>query len=218
MYPPGLPDPCRTLRVTVHWMRNVFLICTAQLLLTLGLYWCLVDRLHLTIVTMPHITLAQLSDNVTIKDVARLFTGDGITIPQISDAFEWGQTALAGWSMGSEASREGMTLGTTTNDVPMEQGWGRPYWKEEKKFNTSQTSTIDMPHGWIRRQLNHSGMATQGRASVVDTALASSHSFCFNFNFSQVHMWAQNHANTKQNKKREKGRKNKYCTYYFTHN
>jgi len=54
---------------------------------------------------MPHITLAQLSDNITIEDVARLFAGDGITIPQISDAFEWGQTALAGWSAGSEASK-----------------------------------------------------------------------------------------------------------------
>jgi len=54
---------------------------------------------------MPHIILAQLSDNVTVKDMARLFTGDGITTPQISDAFKWGQMALAGWSMGSEASR-----------------------------------------------------------------------------------------------------------------
>jgi len=45
---------------------------------------------------MPCITLAQLLDNVTVEDMARLFTGDGITIPQISDAFEWGQMALAG--------------------------------------------------------------------------------------------------------------------------
>jgi len=78
----------------------------AQLLLTLGLYWHLVDELCLTIATMPHITLAQLSDNVTIEDVTRLLTGDGITIPQISNAFEWGQMALAGWSTGREASRK----------------------------------------------------------------------------------------------------------------
>jgi len=44
-------------------------------------------------------------DNITVEDVVRLFAGDGITIPQISDAFEWGQTALAGWSTGSDASR-----------------------------------------------------------------------------------------------------------------
>ena len=77
-------------------MRSVFLICMAQLLLTPELYWCLVDKLCLAIVTMPHVTLAQLSDNVTIEDVTRLFTGDGITIPQISNMFEWGQMALAG--------------------------------------------------------------------------------------------------------------------------
>jgi len=74
----------------------VFLIHAAQLLSTPGLYRHLVDELHLTIVTMPCITLAQLLDNVTVEDMARLFTGDGITIPQISDAFEWGQMALAG--------------------------------------------------------------------------------------------------------------------------
>jgi len=43
---------------------------------------------------MPCITPAQLLDNITIEDVARLFTGDGITIPQISDVFEWGLRAL----------------------------------------------------------------------------------------------------------------------------
>jgi len=53
----------------------------------------------------PHVTLAQMSDNTTVEDMVRLFAGDGITIPQISDAFEWGQMALAGWSTGSDASR-----------------------------------------------------------------------------------------------------------------
>ena len=38
--------------------------------------------------------------------LVRLFAGDGITIPQISDMFEWGQMALAGWSVGSDASRQ----------------------------------------------------------------------------------------------------------------
>jgi len=53
----------------------------------------------------PHVTLAQMSDNILVEDMVRLFAGDGITIPQISDAFEWGQMALAGWSAGSDASR-----------------------------------------------------------------------------------------------------------------
>jgi len=64
----------------------------AQLILTLGLYWHLVDKLHLTIAMTPHITLAQMLDNTTVEEVVRLFAGDGITIPQISDVFEWGQT------------------------------------------------------------------------------------------------------------------------------
>ena len=75
----------------------------AQLILTLGLYQHLVDNLHLTIATTSHVTLAQVSDHTTVEDVVRLFTGDGITIPQISNVFEWGQTALAGWSVGSDA-------------------------------------------------------------------------------------------------------------------
>jgi len=116
----------------------VFLIHAAQLLLTLGLYQHLVDKLCLTIATTPHITLAQLLDNVTIKDVARLFAGDGITIPQISDVFKWGQMALAGWSTGSEASRwmEAMQAMITAceqmshNDldrlVPLEPRWWYP--------------------------------------------------------------------------------------------
>ena len=77
----------------------------AQLISTQGLYQHLVDELHLTIAMTPHITPAQMLDNTTVEDVVTLFTGDGITIPQISDAFKWGQMALAGWSAGSDASR-----------------------------------------------------------------------------------------------------------------
>jgi len=49
---------------------------------------------------------AQTLKNITTEDVARLLTGDGIPIPQVSDAFKWGQTALAGWSAGNDASRQ----------------------------------------------------------------------------------------------------------------
>jgi len=100
----------------------------AQLLSTPGLYWCLVDKLHLTIVMMPCVTPAQLLDNVTIEDMARLFTGDGISIPQISDMFEWGQMALAGWSMGGEASRwtEAMQAMIMAHEQTSHNDWGRP--------------------------------------------------------------------------------------------
>jgi len=92
-------------RAIAHQTQSAFLICAAQLILTPGLYWCLVDNLHLTIATTPRVTLAQMSDNITVEDMVRLFAGDGITIPQLSDMFEWGQMALAGWSVGSDASR-----------------------------------------------------------------------------------------------------------------
>ena len=69
-----------------------------------------------------------MSDNVTIENVARLFTGDGITIPQISDAFKWGQMALAGWSAGSEASRqmEAMQAMIMAHEQTSHNDWDRP--------------------------------------------------------------------------------------------
>ena len=67
---------------------SAFLICMAQLISTPGLYQHLIDNLHLTIAMTPCITLAQMSDNTTVEDVVRLFAGDGITIPHISDMFK----------------------------------------------------------------------------------------------------------------------------------
>jgi len=87
-------------KVITHRTWSAFLICMAQLISTLGLYQLLVDNLHLTIAITPCVTPAQMSDNTTVEDMVRLFAGDGITIPQISNAFKWGQTALAGWSTG----------------------------------------------------------------------------------------------------------------------
>ena len=58
------------------------------------------DDLCLTIVMNVNMMVMALLDNIMVEDVARLFVGDGITIPQISDMYEWGQTALLGWSQG----------------------------------------------------------------------------------------------------------------------
>jgi len=108
------------------------------LISTLGLYWHLVDDLCLTIATTPHITLAQMLANTDVEDMVRLFAGDGIMIPQISDMFKWGQMALAGWSVGSDASRQmeamqAMVLAceqVSHNDwdrlVPLEARWWYP--------------------------------------------------------------------------------------------
>src|ERR1700723_771302 len=83
--------------------RNTFLTRAMQLIMTLGRYQQLVDELHLTIATTTRMTMMEPSDNVTLKDVARLFVGDGYTIAQVRDAFEWGQMALLNWSQGMDA-------------------------------------------------------------------------------------------------------------------
>jgi len=131
--------------------------------LTPGLYRHLVDDLHLTIATTPHVTPAQMSDNITVEDMVRLFAGDGITIPQISDAFEWGQTALAGWSVGSDASRwmEAMqamilTCEQTSHDdqdrlVLLEPRWwypstGAPETMVVEQTTTMEESTVQIAH------------------------------------------------------------------------
>jgi len=123
--------------------------------LTPGLYRHLVDDLHLTIATTPHVTPAQMSDNITVEDMVRLFAGDGITIPQISDAFEWGQMALAGWSTGSDASRwmEAMqamilTHEQTSHDnwdrlVPLEPRWWYPSTGAPETMVVEQTTTME---------------------------------------------------------------------------
>jgi len=65
------------------------------------------------------------------------------------------------------------------------------------------------------RQLNHSGMATQGRAGVVDTALESSRLKHWNCIYSSIYICAQNHANKK--KKRKKKKRNTSTIYTTTH-
>ena len=94
--------PCRNGFICV---RTVFFMRAAQLIAMLGLYRCLVDELRLTIAVVPGLTSAQPVDNVTVEDMARLFARDGVTIPQIGDAYEWGHTALITWSQGMDAAR-----------------------------------------------------------------------------------------------------------------
>ena len=104
---------------------------------------------------MPHVTLAQLWDNVTIEDVARFFAGDGITIPQISDTFEWGQMVLVGWSARSEASRQMeamqamiMACKQTSHDdwdrlVPLEPTWWYPSTRVSEMMVMEPTTTAE---------------------------------------------------------------------------
>jgi len=103
----------------------------------------------------PCITSAQMSDNTTVEDVVRLFAEDGITIPQISDAFEWGQMALVGWSVGSDASRqtEAMQAMILTHKqvsyddqdrlVPLEPRWWYPSTGALESTVVEQTTTME---------------------------------------------------------------------------
>jgi len=152
--------------VIAHRTWSAFLICMAQLISTPGLYRRLIDNLHLTIATTPRVTLAQMSDNITVEDMVRLFAGDGITIPQTSDTFEWGQTALAGWSAGSDASRrteamqamiltcEQMSHNDWDRPVPLEPRWWYPSTGALETMVVEQTttmeeSTVQIAHNWV---------------------------------------------------------------------
>jgi hypothetical protein len=75
-------------------MRNVFVMRAAQLVETPGLYRHLVAKLRLSIAVMTRVTAPAPSKNVSIEDVACLFAADGVTIPQVSDAHEWGTSVL----------------------------------------------------------------------------------------------------------------------------
>jgi len=105
-------------------------------------------------------------DNITVEDVVRLFAGDGITIPQISNAFEWGQMALAGWSVGSDASRQMeamqamiLTHEQTSHDnrdrlVPLEPRWWYPSTGALETMVVEQTTTMEesmvqTSHNWV---------------------------------------------------------------------
>jgi len=144
--------PCEAI---AHRTQSAFLIHAAQLISTPGLYWHLIDDLRLTIAMTPRVTPAQMSDNITVEDMVRFFAGDGITIPQISDLFEWGQTALAGWSAGSDASRQTeamqamiLTCKQMSHDdwdrtVPLEPRWWYPSTGALETTVVEQTTTME---------------------------------------------------------------------------
>jgi len=103
----------------------------------------------------PRVTLAQMLDNITVEDMVRLFTGDGITIPQISNMFKWGQTALAGWSVESDASRqteamqamiltrEQMSHDDQDRPVSLEPRWWYPSTGALETMVVEQTTTME---------------------------------------------------------------------------
>jgi hypothetical protein len=85
--------------------RNMFVMRAAQLVVTPGLYCHLVAELRLSIVVTMRVTALAPSENVSVKDVACLFTVDGVTIPQVLDAHEWGTLVLSNTLSGVDASQ-----------------------------------------------------------------------------------------------------------------
>jgi len=87
--------------------------------------------------------------------MVRLFAGDGITIPQISDALKWGQTALAGWSVRSDASRwmeamqamiltcEQVSYDDQDRPVLLEPRWWYPSTGASETMVVEQTTTME---------------------------------------------------------------------------
>jgi hypothetical protein len=84
---------------------NTFMTRAAELMATPGRYRRLVKERRLTIAAIPRIMTAQLSENVMVEDVAAMFAADGVTIAQVSDAFEWGRSMLLNLSNSIDASR-----------------------------------------------------------------------------------------------------------------
>jgi hypothetical protein len=91
--------------------RNTFIMRAAQLVATPGLYCCLVAKLRLSIAAMTRATAPAPSKNVSIKDMAHLFTADGVTIPQVLDTHKWGTLVLWNIAGGIDVSQrmEAMT-------------------------------------------------------------------------------------------------------------
>jgi hypothetical protein len=91
--------------VGVTCEQNTFMTRAAELMATPGRYRQLVKERRMTIAAIPRITTAQPSENVTVEDVAAMFAADGVTIAQVSDAFEWGRSMLLNLSNGVDTSR-----------------------------------------------------------------------------------------------------------------
>jgi len=68
------------------------------------------------------------------------------------------------------------------------------------------------------RQLNHSGMATQGRAGIVDTVPESSHLLHWNCIYSSIYIYVHKIVQMERKEKKEKREKKyKYCMYILPH-
>ena len=50
-------------------------------------------------------SIAKMTENITVEDVACVLAVDGVTIPQARDAHEWGMYTLNLWAQAADASR-----------------------------------------------------------------------------------------------------------------
>jgi hypothetical protein len=138
--------PCGT---GVIRARNAFMMRAAKLMATPGRYRRMVEDMRLTIAASLRIMMAQLSENITIEDVVQLLTADGITIPQVMDAFEWGRSMLLNLVSGMDASRrteammalanaqQGMSQDDQDRPCPLEPRWWYPPQMTERPTESS---------------------------------------------------------------------------------
>ena len=81
----------------------------------------------MTIATTPRVMMAQLSENVTVEDVAAMFAADGVTIAQVSNTFEWGCSMLLNLSNSIDALRQTEAMQALANAQ-----WGTSQEEQDK--------------------------------------------------------------------------------------
>jgi hypothetical protein len=123
--------------------QNTFMTRAAELMATPGRYRRLVKERRITIAAIPRIMMAQPSENIMVEDVVAMFAVNGVTIAQVSDAFEWGRSMLLNLSNGVDMSRRMEAMQALANDQqgtsqeeqdrprPIEpRWWYPPQWTE----------------------------------------------------------------------------------------
>ena len=89
------------------------------------MYRQLVDQLHPTIVSTLRMSIAQMTNNVTVKDVAHVLAADEVTIPQARDVHEWGLNTLNLWSQVVDMNRrmEAMQALMAVQQLSSQEDW-----------------------------------------------------------------------------------------------
>jgi hypothetical protein len=165
----------------------------AELMATPGRYRRLVEKRRMTIAAIPRVTTAQLSENITLEDVAAMFAVDGVTIAQVSDAFEWGRSMLLNISNSIDASRRTEAMqalvnaqqGTSQEEQDMPQPieprwWYLPQWTERmattpldtQQQHAQQVHATIVPFAPMAQRLGTLRTSVPEQAQIPELAMA----------------------------------------------